>query len=198
MQMNMDQTFVHDLDEVLDTLYEHQVSLERKTIAQQKSESDPNAGPATTPHYYCVDEVTLLASAYTRSGRDENFPFVFRFISEQLYDDGLIRRDFGQGEHKETHYHITAKGKLFKESGGYRGRLRSERSLVWVQRAKTTAAVINAVAVIVLTWWAAQSADEDKLQDDMIIQLERRNTLLEERNTNLENALIKPDKDTLR
>jgi hypothetical protein len=201
----MDQTFVNDLDNVLDTLYDHQVSLERKTIAQNKAAGDPNAGPATIPHYYCVDEATLLASAYARPGRADNSPFVFRFISEQLYNDGLIWREFGQGEHGHTHYHITAKGKLFKEEGGYH---RQGRDLRWAKArniASTALSVSNTIAILVITFIAllyqsrSVSADEaDTLKDEQIIQLERRNTLLEERNTKLENSLIMPDKDTMR
>lgn len=177
----MDKEFIRDLDRVLKYLYEKQ------WLAEDKEAN----------HSKCADRSELIEHVLTNEkGEKDGRPriraeHVLWRLSEDKYTEGHMPPPHNKfGDSHGWHLKLTPKGRLFIEGGGYqRQRFVSWSNQAWII-AKTIAAIAQAIIIIWLTWRATQSAADDQLQDDIIIELEKRNTTLMERNVTLENALL--------
>lgn len=120
-----------------------------------------------------------------------------RFISEQLSKDELIRKDYGQGVHKQTHYHITAKGKLFKEGGGY---AQSHNDRIKSTRAKKTAAIARIAETTMLIFIAIFTLYlqfTDSASETRVVELEKHVVKLESERDDFEARVLQLEHELL-
>jgi hypothetical protein len=199
----MRRSFITDLDNALTYLYERQVTQEeetwrKKSLAAKGVNIFAYENLHEIQHSTCVKESELsFAILAKRKSADAKQGQGILAVSH-LLKEGHIDGHREEGD-ASLHFRITSGGMLFHEGGGYRSlRCSSRRRRAWMI-ATTIAAAINATAVIWLTWRSAQSAAADTLKDEQIIQLDRKNATLEERNTNLleENITIRLRLDSL-
>lgn len=181
----MTRSFEDSLDKAIGVLYRHSYA---PTITAEK-EDETGVGwfsPESLKEYirgiHAVQlgpDIDKPLAGDTPSRSHANYAY------RQLIEDGYIEAGYVEDLGNEM-VSLTNKGRLFHEAGGYR---RSSRSLRWTQlwtRAKTIAAAINAVTIIILALWAAQSADADRLQDETIVRLDSTNAVLTRANASLE------------
>ncbi len=157
----MDTAFTHDLDEVLQYLYEMQYA-------------DPHMGEG---HNDCVKQEDIRPILTSLPNRKKPAPRnQERFVEEQLTSDDLVRAHPADGG---RHLRITNKGRLFKEAGGY-ARLEKDKR---IERSKNRiiqlARGAETVTLLSLAGFTAWMQFDDHEKDERIVQHEMRIIQLE-------------------
>ncbi len=94
-------------------------------------------------------------------------------------------------EQSVRHYfHKNLRGLFFLWDGGFTKRFNDERKKARLIAATTAARIAETITLILIASFTAYLQFDDSEKDERIIQLERKNTILEEKNADLQKVIL--------